>query len=425
MKKELTIPEGITLNENEQALVDALNAELEAINEAIAALGSTEDEGEAAITEEDIDKALKKFKVDLDDDDKFKALKTAMQDQGLLIKALQESTATPAKRKTLGQQFKDYIIKNPEAIEQMRKSQGHFVIDCKTAATILDSTHVTGTLPQAEREPGLTDVAVERRFIMDIIGTSPTSSKTIEYIQKANQDGTVAFVADTEAFALIDFDMVVSSSAAKDVGAHIKVHENMLDDLDFMAAEIDKELMYQIRVAADSSVLTGDGTSNTLTGITASAAAFSLASLAVVTPTIWDAIEAALAQVRITGLDEPNFIAMHPANYSNALAAKGSDGHYAGHPSLSPDGTRFAGIPISLTTQITAGQLLVGNKMHSNIKILQDIELAIGYNLTGEFVKRHVTVRGGMRLNHYIKSNFNNSFCYDAIDDIIAAIEVS
>ena len=260
---------------------------------------------------------------------------------------------------------------------------------------------------------------------MDIIGTSPTSSKTIEYIQKANQDGTVAFVADTEAFALIDFDMVVSSSAAKDVGAHIKVHENMLDDLDFMAAEIDKELMYQIRVAADSSVLTGDGTSNTLTGITASAAAFSLTSLAVVTPTIWDAIEAALAQVRITGLDEPNFIAMHPANYSNALAAKGSDGHYAGHPSLSPDGTRFAGIPISLTTQITAGQLLVGNKMHSNIKILQDIELAIGYNLTGEFVKRHVTVRGGMRLNHYIKSNFNNSFCYDAIDDIIAAIEVS
>lgn len=424
MKKEFTLPEGITLNDNEQAIVDALMAEFAAISETIAGLSPSEGEGEgeAAITEEDIEKALKAFKVNLDDDEKFKALQTAMQDQGLLIKALQENTATPARRKTLGQQFKEYCIKNPEAIENVKKSQGHFVLNLKTAATILNSTHVTGTVPQAEREPGLTDVAVERSFIMDVVGVSPTSSKTIDYIQKANQDGTVAFVADTAGFANIDFDMVVTSSAAKDLGGYITVHENMLDDIDFLAGEIDKELMYQIRAAADASVLAGDGTSNTLTGITASAAAFSLATVQVVTPTYWDAIAAAITQVRVTGFDEANMIVMHPADYANALAAKGSDGHYNGHPLLSVDGKTFSGIPIYLTTFITAGQLLVGNKMHSNIKILQDIELAIGYNLTGEFVKRHITVRGGMRLNHYIKSNYNNSFVYDAIDDIITAI---
>lgn len=420
-KKEFTLPEGVELSDNEQAMVDALIA---FVNEEIAKLTPDDDAPdpvtEAEVTEE-MGKALKKFKEELGSDAKFKAIKESMEEQGIALKALQENPTQPMRRKTIGQQFVEYMKKNPDALDVVKKN-GTFIMEVKTAATILDSTNVTGTVPAAEREPGMTDVAVERSFVMDVVGTSPTTSKTIEYLQKANQDGTAGFVADTAGFANIDFDMVVSSSAAKDAGAYITVHENMISDIPFMQGEIDKELMYMVRKAVDASVLSGDGTSNTLTGITASAAAFSLTSIEIDTPTIWDAVSAAMAQVRISGFDEANMIVMHPADYENALGSKGSDGHYNAHPSLSPDGTRFAGIEIYRTTFVTAGQLLVGNKMHSNIKILQDIELAIGYNLTGEFVKRHLTVRASMRLHHYIKSNFDNSFCYDAIADIQAAI---
>lgn len=429
-KKEFTLPEGVTLSENEQAIVDALIAEFTAINEAIAALGGTEEETEAAI-EAEVDKALKKFKVDLDKDDTFKALKKSLEDhvetlkkQGLLIKGLQENPLQPVRRKTLGQMFAEYVAKHPEELAIVKKSQGVFVMNIKTADDILNSTNVTGTIPQAEREPGMTDIAREKRFIMDIIGSSPTSSKSIDYVEKENPDGTAIFVNDATGFAQIDFDLVVSTSTAKDTGAYITVHENMLDDIQFMQGEIDGELMYKIKLSADVGILSGDGSGAKLTGIIVSAAAFSLTSIQVVTPTLWDLISAAMRQVEITGFDEANFIAIHPADYENALGSKDSDGRYVAHPSLSPDGTRLAGVPIDRSTLITAGNVLVGNKMKSNIKILQDIKLDIGYNLTNEFVERLITVRGSMRLHHYIKDNEVSSFVYDSYDDIKAAIQL-
>jgi hypothetical protein len=60
--------------------------------------------------------------------------------------------------------------------------------------------------------------------------------------------------------------------------------------------------------------------------------------------------------------------------------------------------------------------------MKSHIRVKQDMEMAIGYNLTGEFAKRLMTVRGSMRMAHYIKDNDVYSFVYDAIADIKAAI---
>ena len=425
-KKEFTLPEGIELSENEQAMVDAMIAEFAAINEKIDAISPAE---EASITEEDVEKQISelmvKFKKELDSEAKFKAIEDAMKEQGLALKKLEENESFGDRFKSIGQLYKEWHKKNPDAFKDLSRGT-ELKIQFKTAGNILNSTNiVAGTIPQAVRETGLNDVPVERQFIMDIIGTSPTTSKSIDFVEKKNQDGTVVFVLDTEAFAQIDFDLEVATSTAKDVGGFITVHENMIDDVDFMAAEIDKELVYMIKKAADTEILTGVGTTSHLKGITVySSAAFSATDIQVVTPTKWDIIAAALANVRTVGFEEPDMILMHPTDYTNALGSKGSDGHYTLHPSLSPDGKSFEGIPISTTTFVTAGYLLVGNKMKSNIKILQDIELAVGYNLTGEFTKRLLTVRGAMRLHHYIKDNDTTAFLYDAFDDIKALIEV-
>ena len=423
-KKEFTLPEGITLTEQEQAIVDALISEFNAINEKID--GMKPDDASAVEEEvaKEMAKSLKAIESKFADAKKFTELEIALKAQGLVIASLKERPSAPQERKTVGQQFKEFYLGNPDKFKSFTNGEvKELRLALKTAGTILTSTNITGTIPQAFREPGLNDVAVERNFIMDVIGTSPTSSPTIEYMEKLNQDGTVAFKLDTEAFVQIDFDMEVNSSTAKDTGAFITVHENMLADIDFMAAEIDKELMYMIRKNADAEILAGTGLTSHLKGITQYATAgFSLTNIHIATPTIWDAVSAAMNQVRQVGFDEPNMILMHPADYENALGSKDDQGRYVGHPSLSPDGTRFAGIPISTTTFITAGYLLVGNKAKSNIKILQDVTLAIGYNLTGEFTKRHITVRGAMRLHHYIKDNDVYSFVYDAIQDIKDAI---
>jgi HK97 family phage major capsid protein len=372
---------------------------------------------------ENVTQIIKDSAIDLKDNEHFKQLEKLLNDQGLRITALNEKGNPGEQIKSLGQQFKDYMTANPAVIKSfMDGSVTEMKIQLKTAGNILDSTNVTGTAPAAFREPGLTDIGVERRFIMDVIGYGPTSNKTIEFVEKKSQDGTVVFVLDTEAFAQIDFDLDVNSSTAKDVGGIITVHENMLADIDFMAGEIDKELVYQIKKSADGEILSGAGTTFHLKGIDEYASAFSLTTIAQQTPNIGDCIAAAMTQIETVGFGEANFIAMHSVDYNNLIGTKDSNGRYVGHPFLSPDGQYFAGIPITRTTFVPAGYLLVGDKMKSNIKVLQDITIAVGYNLTGEFAKRLITVRGAMRLHHYIKDNDANCFVYDAIADIKAAI---
>jgi len=298
----------------------------------------------------------------------------------------------------------------------------------KVAANMLPSTNITGTLPAAEREAGLNDVAREQRFIINVIGTSPTSSPTIEFVEKKNPDGTAAFVLDTEAFTQVDFDLDVNSSTAKDVGAFITVHENMINDIDFIAGEIDRELTYQVMLEADKKVLSGDGLNANLKGITVFAASgFSLTSIAVADPNLGDCISAAIRQIEILGFNQgPSIVIMlNPADYEQLLGTKDKNGQYVKHPLLSQDGSSFAGYPISRTSFITAGTILVFDKMKVHTKVLQGITLATGYNLTGEFTKRLLTVRAYMRLHNYIKDNDTTSFVYDTIADIKAAITLA
>jgi HK97 family phage major capsid protein len=374
--------------------------------------------------QENVALILKEFKFDLKDNEQFKSLQTAFEKQGLELKALQERGKESEQYKSVGQQFKDYMLENKDAMQNLASGKVKEVkFSVKVAANMLASTNVTGTVPAAFREPGMVDVAREQRFIMDIIGYGPTANKTIEFVEKVNPDGTVAFVLDTEAFAQIDFDIEVNSSSAKDTGAFITVHENMISDIDFMASEIDRELIYQVKKNADSEILSGTGLTSHLKGLTVYAnAGFSVTTISVKTPNIGDCVSACIRQVELVGFDTANMILMNPSDYESLIGTKDTQGRYVGHPLLSPDGTRFAGIPIDRSSFIAAGYLLVGNKLKSNIKVLQDIELAIGYNLTGEFTKRLITVRAALRLHHYIKDNHVNSFVYDSITNIKAAI---
>jgi len=362
--------------------------------------------------------------------DALDKLEKGLHSQGLTIQGLKETGIAVAHTKSLGQQWKELVLgEQKESWERFKANgSGSFNVTVKVAANMLPSTNFTGTIPQAEREAGLTDVAREQRFIMNIVGTSPTSSPTIEYVEKTNPDGTASFVLDTAAFTQVDFDLAVSTSTAKDVGAFVTVHENMLNDIDYIAGEIDRELTYQIMLEADKKILSGDGLNANLKGITVFApSGFSLTSIAVLDPNIGDCILACVSQIEILGFNQaPSIlILINPSTYNELLSVKDKNGQYVRHPLLSPDGNSFAGYPINRTSFVTAGDMLVFDRMKVNTKVLQGITLAMGYNLTGEFTKRLLTVRGYMRLHNYIKANDVNSFVYDTIADIKAAITAS
>ena len=155
--KEFTLPEGIELTDNEQALLDAL---LTYMDEEFQKLTPEGEGAEEQMSMEEVEKAitgkLTEFKYKLEDDDKFKEIQKALKDIGIKTKALEEKAVTVAGRKTVGQAFKEYYLNNKKDFEDLLSGRvKEMRIEVKTAGTILDSTNVTGTIPQAERLPGL------------------------------------------------------------------------------------------------------------------------------------------------------------------------------------------------------------------------------------------------------------------------------
>lgn len=190
----------------------------------------------------------------------------------------------------------------------------------------------------------------------------------------------------------------------------------MLDDVDFMAAEIESELMYQIRKAAGSGVLSGDGNAPNLKGITQYAAAYSLTTVLTETPNNYDALIAAATQIKING-GIPTHAFLSPVDVANMKINKGTTGHYVivnGEMTLLP----FQVVEVA---DFTVGKLLMGDMRKSKVRVLQDVTVEYGYD-SDDFTKNMKTVRAETRLHHYIADNHAAAFVYDDISDIITAI---
>jgi len=80
-------------------------------------------------------------------------------------------------------------------------------------------------------------------------------------------------------------------------------------------------------------------------------------------------------------------------------------------------------IRIKKSLKIAVGYLLVGDFSKSHIRIVDDVEIMVGYGAsTDDFNKNLLTVRGDMRACHFVKDVETSAFVYDTIQNIIDAI---
>ena len=78
----------------------------------------------------------------------------------------------------------------------------------------------------------------------------------------------------------IDFDLVVASETVVKRTAFIKVSDEMVDDISFMASEINNELMRELLKDVENQVYQGNGVAPNMNGIRTVATAFAAGSFA-------------------------------------------------------------------------------------------------------------------------------------------------
>jgi len=304
--------------------------------------------------------------------------------------------------------IKNALIDKKDIIEQMKtSSERKAQITIKAAGAMTFATNATGQVGRFERVSGFQDTFRRTPILLDIVDTSTTNAKVIEWVEKTGRDGGVAMTAEGGLKPQGDWDLSLHSQNAKKEAIIVTISKEMLDDIDGMANDIKKEIDEQLRLFTENSVLNGDGTGNNIAGIDLNAVPFVAGSFAdtVVNPNTADVIRIAINQIELTN-DFPTAILMHPSDATAMELEKDpTTSQYVLPPFTTVGGTSVKGLPIRTTPLVAQGELYVGNFKRYKAKIREDITLEMGYRgAQGDWEKNMVSFLGEARFFGFIPS---------------------
>lgn len=361
-----------------------------------------------------------------------KEISDTLTKQAVMIEQLQKSgmPGGPSEAKSLREQIKEQLSK-PEYVTSLKgfkdkqigtqgfqfgvKAAGNMT----SAGTTAQTTAATAiAFPTPEFIPGLNNIARNQPFILQIMNVMPTSKENIVFSEKINVQGSANWVGENAAANQVSFDIQLTNSRAKMVTAYIKVSTQMLDDVDYIASEIEKELIYQIAISIDTFLLQGDGTGDNLKGIASFASGYTLTSLSTPEPNNCDAILACATEIASENF-RPDLAILNPIDYAQTKLIKSSTGEYVVNPNNAND--VWAGVRVVQSNQVPLGYTMVMDSSKTNVYRYQDFMLSYGW-INDDFIKHMVTITAHQRMHNFVKSNDTNAFVYDSLADIKAAI---
>jgi len=349
-----------------------------------------------------------------------------IKEQGAAIKSMMEKLTNQGAE---GQEksIKEHLIENKETLDQLKSGEKVNVrFTTKAVGDMSLSGNTTGQIPQAYREPGVNNVPTRRPRLLDIVTTGQIDSNLVEWVYQSGKEGTAGVTEEGAAKNQIDFDLVVGSQKVEKVTAYIKVTDEMLDDVSYMASEINNELTREVVKAAETQVYSGSGTSPQLNGIFTVASSFAAGTFAgtIDEANDVDVLTVAMNQILIAEHDPANYILMHPSDVTALKMVKVSstDKRYVERLAMVAGDLSLDGTPIIPTTLVTAGTYLVGNFNLANVLIKDGLTIEVGYD-SDDWTKNFRTVRAEWRAVCFVKNNSRTAFVKGNFANDAAALE--
>lgn len=241
---------------------------------------------------------------------------------------------------------------------------------------------------------------------LDLITRLTTDSDTIEWPSEAftNAAATVAEAtattgtSGTKAESALTY--TTNTSAVQTIAHWIPVTTRMLADYSGIQGLINASLMLGLDETLETQILTGDGSSPNLDGLTHLT---SVLTQALGSDSTVDAVFKAMVKVQVTGYAMPTGVVLNPLNFQTVRlarenAATGTLGGYLyGPPSMSGPMTMW-GLPVVQAIGLTANTALVGD-FSARRMVLWDREqttLRTGY-IDQQFVRNMLTVLAELR----------------------------
>lgn len=417
------------------------NNELEAMNSEelhayyVEKLNHEKDEIEArvkSLESEKNDEAFKSLEKEVKElkDTQFNTLKSALEEQGKVIKGLKDGNINAGNIKAAEGSIERALFENADKFKSHAQGgKDEFSFELKAVGDMTFAANLSGgNMPQAQRLEGINDIAERETYIYPIIPKLNTSGNTIDWVYETAQEGAAAGTAEGAIKNQIDNNFVVTSVSLLKQTAYLKVSTEMLDDVAFMASWLRNKLIIRLMLRIDSQVLVGGGTGTDLNGVYTQATAFAAGTFALTVDNANDADSLVVAanQIRLANHNGALTIVMHPSDVTALKLVKFSttDKRYVDRLLQVGSTMRLDGMPIIETTAMTQGTFLIGDMSKALLAQKEGVSVEVGLD-SGDFLKNMRSILAEWRGEVIIQNNDTTAFVKGTFATTNAALETT
>jgi len=320
--------------------------------------------------------------------------------------------------RSMGEAISQAYVSNIDKIKDTAEKGGMMTLETKALYDTTIDGDYTGNIALSTLEAGVSRIARPIIKIRDIVNMGTTASKFVTYISQSRAtESAWTDEAGVKVSGQPTYEEI--SEEVKKVAGTVKISKEMLADLAFVQSEINSDLMASIDQAIEVALL--NGAVGGINGIMTNAVNFAAGTFAgtVIAPNISDVIRVAISQIQNANF-EPTHVVLNPADVAKMQLTKTTAGEYT-YPMFLMDVNRVANLIVVSTTNMAAGEFLVGDFSKSNVRMREAMNVQVGY-VNDDFQRNMVTILAEARLVQYVKANDYPAFVTGNIATAIAAI---
>ena len=292
--------------------------------------------------------------------------------------------------RTLGENFVNHI-KGTEIGSKFDLSAPAFV----KAATDTQASPASAVEYATTFDRNVVEAARTPLVIRDLFGAETISGSTLVYLVEGAMEGAPAVTAEGAEKPQIHFANPTKKTVSlSKIACHIKESDEYINDYPFLASAINGRLLYQLGLVEQNTLVTSlTGTSGIQTDSTSWTGSSTAAGIAEMI------LDAAMDVQQSSGF-AADAIVLNPAVwYSLRVAKDGTNNYYGGGFFGAQDIPNLWGIPVCVTTAVTASQIIVG-AFKTCASVVQNGGVSVEAVNTNEddFVKNQMTIRAEERL---------------------------
>lgn len=216
-----------------------------------------------------------------------------------------------------------------------------------------------------------------------------TALEYSRYIGQQGAAGVQAAEGDTKAAVRPDHSLITQNALT--IAGFAKMSRQALGDSQELRQAVDVTLNRSVATALDAALVNG------VAGFAGGFEGLATAYTSLVYTSLVDAISEGVATMQVAGF-VPDVVALNPADWLAITVAKGTaNDHYLSGSYLGQIEPVLRGLRVVLSPSIDAGKALVLDSTHSELLIVNDFTVEIGYT-NDDFIKNLAVLLGEMRI---------------------------